>query len=252
MEWHDDAVVLSARPQGESAALAVLLTRAHGRHAGLVRGGHGRHRRSVLESGTLVSARWTARLPEHLGALTLEPVRGYGVALLDQPERLAALVSACALVEVGLPEREPHPAIYRSLIALFDVLDQSAWAEATVRWEVGLLAELGFGLDLERCAVTGTISPLVGVSPRSGRAVSQAAAGPWTDRLLILPRFLGGQGTSGSWGSRDQAEVAAGLALTGHFLDRHLPGGLPPARRRFAERYGRGGPKSGREGATRS
>ncbi|MEI6557433.1 MAG: DNA repair protein RecO [Rhodospirillaceae bacterium] len=233
MEWTDQALVLSARAQGESSALVSLLTEARGRHAGLVRGARTAGRRASVEPGTLVCARWRARLPEQLGSLTLEPLRSFGAALLDQPERLAALVSACALVEAGLSEREPHPALYRGLLALFEALEAPAWAEATVRWELGLLAELGFGLDLSRCAVTGAAGDLAAVSPRSGRAVSRAAAAPWGDRLLPLPAFLTGQGGGGP------EQVRQGLALTGHFLERHLPGGLPPARRRLAERAGR-------------
>ena len=240
MEWTDDALVLSSRPQGESSALVVLLTAGRGRHAGLVRGGRSRSRRSTLEPGTQVQARWRARLSDQLGALTLEPVRSYGVALLDRPDRLAALVSACALVEAGLSDREPHAGLYQAVLALFDALERPAWAEATVRWEVGLLAELGFGLDFSRCAVTGEATgELVAVSPRTGRAVSRAAAGPWADRLLPLPGFLLG-GVAGG-----VQAVCQGLALTGYFLERHLPGGLPPARLRFAERYGRDASKSG-------
>lgn len=234
MDWRDDAIVLSARSQGETSAVASLLTAGRGRHGGLVRGGRSGGARAALEPGTLVQARWRARLPEHLGTLTVEPVRAYGVALLDRPERLAAVVSACALVEAGLPEREPHPALYAALLALFEALEHPAWAEATVRWEVGLLAELGFGLDLERCAVTGERAELVAVSPRSGRAVCRRAAEPWGDRLLPLPGFLTAAGGAGG-----ADEVRRGLALTGYFLDRHLPRGLPPARRRLAERYGR-------------
>ena len=236
MEWLDQALVLSARPQGETSALVCLFTETRGRHAGLVRGARTAARRATVEPGTLVLARWRARLPEQLGTLTLEPLRSHGAALLDQPDRLAALVSSCALVEAGLSEHEPHPALYHGLLALFEALEHPAWAEATVRWELGLLAELGFGLDLSCCAVTGSRGELVAVSPRSGRAVSRAAAGPWADRLLPLPGFLAGEGGGGP------EAVRQGLALTGYFLDRHLHGGLPPARRRFAERAGRASP----------
>ncbi len=244
MEWTDQALVLSARPYGEASALVCLLTEARGRHNGLVRaantspganpGAKSRAAfRGVVEPGTQVSARWRARLQDRLGRFALEPVRSYGVAVLDQPERLAALVSACALVEAGLPEREPHPAVYHGLVALLEALDQPLWAEATVRWELGLLAELGFGLELSRCAVSGVSHGLVAVSPRTGRAVSHAVAEPWGGRLLALPGFLVGQGGGGA------EEVRQGLALTGFFLNQHLHGGLPPARRRLAERAGR-------------
>ena len=227
-EWRDQAVVLSARPHGETSAVVCLLTETRGRHAGLVRGGRSPRQRATLEPGTLVSASWRARLPDALGTFALEPLRAYGAAVFERPEPLAALVSACALTEAGLPEREPHPALFHGLIALLDALDQPAWGEATVRWEVGLLAELGFGLDLSRCAVTGGTDDLIAVSPRTGRAVSRGAAEPWADRLLPLPAFLTGRGNGG------REEVRQGFALTGHFLERCLEGGLPPARRRLA------------------
>ncbi|WP_029006815.1 DNA repair protein RecO [Azospirillum halopraeferens] len=234
MDWTDRGIVLSARPHGETAAVAVLLTRDHGRHAGLVQGGRSSRRRADLEPGTLVAARWRGRLVEHLGTFTLESVHAYAAVLLDDPLRLAALASACALTESALPERQPHPAVFDGLLALFDVLGGTAWAEAYVRWEAGLLAELGFGLDIDRCAVTGSNDYLAYVSPRTGRAVSVAAGEPYRDRLLPLPGFLAGRGGGG----RD--EVLEGLRLTGHFLERHLLNGpLPPSRLRLAERIGR-------------
>ena len=174
----------------------------------------------------MVRARWRARVPEHLGTLTLEPIRSFGVALFERPGPLAALVSACALLEAGLAEHEPSPRVYQSGLALFAALELPVWAEAYVRWEVGFLAALGFGLDLTACAVTGETDDLSHVSPRTGRAVSRAAAVPWGDRLLVLPRFLRGQGGG-------PAEVLAGLALTGYFLERFLPDGVPAARRRL-------------------
>lgn len=236
MEWSDQGIVLANRPHGESAAVVTLLAHAHGSHAGLVLGGRSSRLRAVTEPGTVVAVRWRGRLAEHLGTFTLEPLRGYAAGLLDDPPRLAALASACALVEAALPEHQPHPAVHDGLCALFEVLDGgAAWAEAYVRWEVGLLAELGFGLDLARCAVTGAADDgnayLAFVSPRTGRAVSAAAGEPYRDRLLALPGFLIGHGQGGA------AEVAAGLRLTGHFLERHvLNAALPPARARLAER----------------
>ncbi|HYH18809.1 MAG TPA: DNA repair protein RecO [Azospirillum sp.] len=235
MEWTDQGIVLSTRPHGDAAALAVLLTREHGRHAGLVHGGRSSRQRGNLEPGTLVSARWRARLNEHLGTLTVEPVRGYAAGLLDDPLRLAALTAACALVEAALPEREPHPALFDGMKALLEVLDEApAWPEAYVRWEVGLLGELGFGLDLDRCAVTGSNDYLAFVSPRTGRAVSAVVGEPFRDRLLPLPGFLIGRGLGGP------GEVTEGLRLTAFFLERHLLNApLPPARVRLAERLGR-------------
>lgn len=232
MEWSDRGIVLSTHPHGETAAVASLLTRDHGRHAGLVHGGRSARLRGQLEAGTLVEARWRARLADQLGTMTVEAVHGYAAPLLDQPERLAALAASCALAAAALPEREAHPALFDGLLALFGLLDTSAWAEAYVRWEVGVLAELGFALDLERCAVTGANDYLAYVSPRSGRAVSAAAGEPYRDRLLRLPGFLAGHGGGGA------AEVGDGLVLTGHFLERHVLGGpLPPARTRLYERF---------------
>lgn len=239
MEWTDQGIVLSSRPHGETAAVVTLLAREHGRHAGLVMGGRSSRQRGNTEPGSVVAVRWRGRLAEHLGTYTLESVRGYAAGLLDDPPRLAALTSACALVEAALPERQPHPALYDGLCALLEVLDGApAWAEAYVRWEVGLLAELGFGLDLERCAVRGDITDtneyLAYVSPRTGRAVSVSAGEPFRDRLLPLPGFLIGRGLGGA------EEAAAGLRLTGHFLERHvLNAPLPPARERLAERLKR-------------
>ena len=232
MEWSDQGIVLSARPHGEGSAVATLLTREHGRHAGLVMGGRSTRQRGALEPGTLVAARWRARLADHLGTYALEPVHGYAAAFLDDPPKLAALASACALVETALPEHEPHAALFDGLLALFGLLDTTAWAESYVRWEIGLLAELGFGLDLDRCAVTGANDYLAYVSPRTGRAVSASVGEPYRDKLLRLPGFLIGLGGGGP------QEVREGLRLTGHFLERHvLNGPLPPARARLSERY---------------
>lgn len=231
MEWSDRGIVLSARAHGEASAVATLFTREHGRHSGLVHGGRSARLRGALEPGTLVAGRWRARLAEHLGSLSVEPVHGYAAAFLDDPARLAALAAACAVTEAAVPERAAHPALFDGLLALFGLLDTSAWAEAYVRWEVGLLAELGFALDLERCAVTGGNDWLAYVSPRTGRAVSAVAGEAYRDKLLPLPAFLGGRGGGGP------GEVMAGLALTGHFLERHaVHGPLPPARGRLIDR----------------
>ncbi len=232
MEWSDQGIVLSTRPHGETSAVASLLTREHGRHAGMVMGGRSSRQRGSLEPGTLVAARWRGRLPEHLGNFSLETAHGYAAAFLDDPPRLAALTAACALVEAAIPEHEPHSALFDGLLALFGLLGTDAWAETYVRWEVGLLGELGFGLDLDRCAVTGTNDYLAYVSPRTGRAVSAAVGEPYRDRLLPLPGFLIGLGGGGP------REVEEGLRLTEHFLERHvLSGPVPPARERLRERY---------------
>lgn len=235
MEWSDDAIVLSAVRHGENAAITQLLTRAHGRHAGLVRGGAGRRMRGVLQPGNQVHAAWRARLAEHLGTLTCELVHPFAAPLLDEPARLAGLQAACALSQAALPEREPHPRVFAHLLALLGLLrDAPDWPAAYVRWELALLSELGFGLDLTECAATGRNDQLAYVSPKSGRAVSISAGEPYRARLLPLPAFLldGGSGNA--------AEVAAGLVLTGHFLEQHAftPHGrtLPAARGRLVRR----------------
>ncbi len=244
MEWIDRAIVLSTRLHGEGAVVATLLTRERGRHAGLVQGARGARQRGVLETGNHVAVRWRGRLPEHLGNYVLELDRSLAAGLLDDPLRLSALVSACAMTEAALPDREPHTAAFDGLSALLTNLDSLFWDALYVKWELGLLQELGFGLDLTRCAATGSGDGLAFVSPRTGRAVSLSAGEPYRDRLLPLPGFLVGSGEAAP------ADVATGLDLTGHFLERRALGaggtGMPAARTRFVERYRKHATKSGR------
>lgn len=216
MEWSDEGIVLAVRRHGESAAIVSLLTQGHGRHAGLVRGGASRRMRGFLQPGNGVSATWRARLEEHLGTLTVEPMASHAT-LYDKPGPLAALTAATALVESALPERAPHPELYHLLGELLAALDRPGWGEAYVRWELALLADLGFGLDLDSCAATGSNDGLAWVSPKSGRAVSLSAGEPWRDKLLALPPFLTGEG-----GAPDIAQLNEGLRLTGWFLERHV------------------------------
>ncbi len=245
MQWDDEGIVLASRRHGETSAVVSLLTRVHGRHAGLMRGGAGRKARGMLQPGNLVEASWRGRLAEHLGSYTLEMSAAQGTKLLDDADRLACLASSCGIVEQTLPERHPYPAIYDGFCALIDALlsDNGAWAAVYVRWEVGLLDQLGFGLDLTTCAVTGGQDDLAYVSPKTGRAVSAAAAEPYKSRLLPLPAFLIGGGTA------DADDVVAGLALTGCFLARHLlahdAGEIAPARERFLHRMARKSTRSG-------
>jgi DNA repair protein RecO (recombination protein O) len=240
MEWRDSGIVLAARRHGETSAVVSLLTERHGRHAGLVRGGMGRRARGVYQPGNEVAAHWRARLADHLGHFTCELVRARAGPLLDQPLPLAALAAACAVVEAALPERHPYPALHAGLLSLLDALaDDERWPEAYARWELALLGELGFGLDLTACAASGVTENLIYVSPRSGRAVSGEAGARYRDRLLPLPPFVRDGGTAAA-GSE---EVAAGLKLTGWFLSRHVfadhGGRTPAARDRFVERLGR-------------
>ena len=235
MEWIDDAIVLSARTHGEASAIVTLLTRHHGRHAGLVRGGSGKRMRGVLQPGNRVDARWRARLAEHLGTLTCELARAFAADLLDDPGRLAGLSAACAVAESVLPEREPHTVVFEGLLALLEALQSEAWPSLYVKWELGLLGDIGYGLDLSCCAATGVNDQLAYVSPKSGRAVSLAAGEPYRNVLLPLPPFLLATGAVG-----DADEVADGLRLVGYFLERHVfaqhDRQQPPARRRLVER----------------
>lgn len=237
VEWQAPAVVLSARPYGEGAALVTLLTEAHGRHAGLAKGGASRAQAAVWQAGNLVEARWLARLPEQLGALSGELVHATAALAMEDPLALALLSSATALAEAALPEREAHPAVFRGLVSILARLAQGpeeVFADL-VRWEALLLAELGYGLDLSACAATGDTADLTHVSPKSGRAVSMRAAIHYLDRLLVLPPFLLADGDPG-----EPQDWLAGLRLTGHFLDKHLFAAthrpLPDARQRLQDR----------------
>ncbi len=226
MDWTDRGIVLSARRHGESSVILSLLTEAHGRHAGLVRGGQSRRRRGVLEPGNLVAASWRARLEEHLGSYTVELETGHAARVLDRADRLAALTSICATLDCCLAEREPHPALFANTLRLIAALESEAFAALYVVWELGLLGELGFGLDLSACAATGVVDDLVYVSPRSAQAVSRAAGAPYRDKLLPLPEFLKGNGGPGP------GDILDGLRLTGYFLDRHV---FQPQERRFPD-----------------
>jgi len=234
MQWIDDAILLSARSHGETALLVTLLTREHGRHAGLVQGGQSKRHRPAWQTGTLFEIKWQARLAEHLGGVSGEARRSYAARWLDDAARLGGISAICAVAEVCLPERVPHPAAFGGLVALLDGMNEDHWPSLYAHWELGLLGELGFGLDLSVCAATGAVDDLVYVSPKTGRAVSRAAGEAYRDRMLALPSFLR-EGIT-----QDSAEVAAALALTGFFLDRHVlaPHGkaLPAARSRLVDR----------------
>ena len=217
MEWHDDGIVLTARKHGESSAIVTLLTREHGRHAGLVRGGMGRRKRGLFQPGNRVRATWRARLAEHLGSYTCEMTAAVAAPFMDDRLRLAGLSAICAVAEAALPERERYEPVYEGMRILLDVLDQDIWPTIYVKWEMGLLQELGFGLDLTCCAATGITENLNYVSPKSARAVSADAAEPFKHVLLRLPGFLIDTGQTASW-----PDIADGLRLTGFFLDRQV------------------------------
>nr|WP_208103416.1 DNA repair protein RecO [Rubellimicrobium sp. CFH 75288] len=241
IEWCDEGIVLDVRPHGETAVVLDAFTAERGRHAGLVPGGISRRMRPFLQPGTLVQLVWRARLDEQLGRFAAEPVRNRAASLLGDPLALAALSAVTALLATVLPDRAPHPGLYARTDALLDLLasaERTLWPLAYLRWEQALLDELGFGLDLGTCAVTGRSDDLGFVSPRTGRAVSREAAVPWAARLLPLPPVLRGEGEA------DTADLLAALAVTGHFVAARLvPEGrsLPPARSRLLDLLAREG-----------
>ena len=233
MDWRDEGVLLSMRPHGESAAIIEVLTAAHGRHAGVVRGGASRKMAATLQPGTGLQLEWRARLDDHIGTFTVEPLRSRAHLLSDRLA-LSGLLSVCSLLRTALPEREPHPVLWPATIQLMDRLGGDGWTSAYLRWEFLLLEELGFGLDLTSCAVTGATEGLAYVSPKTGRAVTVAGAGDWADRLLPLPAGIAGDG------ALSPVSVAQGLRLTGFFLDRGLrpvlhERPLPEARARLVD-----------------
>ncbi|QPF82188.1 DNA repair protein RecO [Bradyrhizobium genosp. L] len=220
MEWTDEGIVLGVRRHGESSAIVELLTREHGRHLGLVRGGASSRMRPILQPGNDVTAVWRARLDEHLGMYTVEGTRLRAASLLGASHAVYGVTHLAALARL-LPERDPHEDIYEMLQGTLDDFEDAGVAAVhLIRFELAMLTELGFGLDLGNCAATGATTDLVYVSPKSGGAVSRAAGEPWADRLLPLPAFLReGEGGSNSWSDED---LRAGFAITGLFLLRHV------------------------------
>ncbi len=217
MDWNDDAIVLSVRRYGESSAILECLTREHGRHLGLVRGGASHRLRSTLQRGNTLRLNWRARLSEHLGGYTAELVRARAGDAIENRQVLVGVNAFASVASSVLPEREPHLPIFEVGEILLDAIvnqDLLHWGPLFVRWEAGLLEALGFGLDLSRCAATGRTEDLRYVSPKSGRAVSDEAAAPYRERLLALPAFLLGSQA----GEPELTDIAAGLNLTGHFL----------------------------------
>ncbi len=224
MQWSDEGIILGVRRHGETSVIADVLTRDHGRYLGLVRGGRSRVQRPVLQPGNSVSAVWRARIEDHLGGFVLEPVKLRAASIMDDPFRLAGMMTLTTLAQL-LPEREAHRRLHDASLLVLDQLEtDGVWPALLVRWEMGLLDELGFGLDLSQCAASGVVEGLAYVSPKTGRAVSLAAGEAWKDRLLALPAFLGAEG-----GSPDRADIQAGFKLTGYFLERHVmgPRGVP-------------------------
>ncbi len=235
IEWRDEGALLKVRKHGESSAIIEVFTQTHGRAAGIVRGGTSRKIAPILQPGAQLDVTWKARLEDHLGSFTVEPVRSRAAQVMSDRMALAGLNAVTSILAFVLPEREDHPPLYARTIQLLDLLGQGdVWPLAYLQWELALLEELGFGLTLDACAVTGSNDELVYVSPRTGRAVGRHAAGDWADKLLPLPPVLVGEGDA------DIAEILTALRTTGHFLTNHLVPSLgdrtlPEARARLLD-----------------
>ena len=239
--WQDEAALLAVRPFGEISVIIEVFSADHGRHAGVVRGGTSRKIAPHLQPGAQLAVTWKARLDEHLGSFTIEPIRSRAAAAMGDRLALAGLNAVCALLALALPEREPHPRLYDWTVKLLDLLGQGdLWPLAYLRWEQALLDEMGFGLDLTACAATGRTEDLIFVSPKSGRAVSRGGAGDWAERMLPLPPVLAGQGEA------SHGEIVRALGTTGYFIEHRLLASLgdkqmPAARARLLEAIARAG-----------
>jgi len=239
MEWRGAGILVAVRRHGESSAIIEVFTETHGLHAGVVRGGAGRRMGPILQPGAQLDVVWRARLENHIGSYTVEPIRSRAAAAMADRLMLAGLNAVTSLLSYCLPERQTHAALYRQTEQLLDLLEHpEVWPLAYLKWEMALLAEVGFSLQLDACAVSGVTVDLGFVSPKSGRAVSRAAAGEWADRLLPLPDILRGIGNA------PDLEVFEGLKTTGHFFHSQVAatlGGrpLPEARARFVDAFSR-------------
>lgn len=215
MDWRDEGILLNVRKHGEGSAIIEVFTHEHGRHAGIVRGGGSRKMAPILQPGAQLSLEWKARLEEHLGSFTIDPVKSRAVAIMSDRATLAAMGSIAALLTVGLAEREAHHALYLRTENLLDALGETSdWPSRYALWELAFLTDVGFGLDFNECAATGGTQDLIYVSPKSGRSVSREGGKDWADQLLPLPRFLRLDDVV-----ENQTEVIAALRTTGYFLE---------------------------------
>ena len=237
ISWQDTGIILSVRPHGENGGVVSLLTQAHGRTAGYVYGATSARTRGVLEIGNVVSASWQAKNHEQLGTYTLELDKSHAADVIGESIKLTALQSACALADRTLPEHEKHPGVFEGMLAFMSAFASDLWAVSYIYWEIGLLRELGFGLDLTKCVKTGLGTDLRYVSPKSGCAVSAEAGDEYKDRLLALPPFLRGEARF------DPVDILDGLKLTGHFLLHRVfaqaNANLPEPRLRLEEKFAR-------------
>lgn len=230
MNWQDEGFVLSVRKHGESSVIVNLLTEKHGKHGGYVRGGASKKQRAIYQTGNMVEAKWNSRVDEALGAYACDILMGYPAAVMSDSLKLSCIVSACELANLVLPEREPVEPVFHAMHGLFDDLqvcgygeDEFFYLQTYILWEMVLLNSLGFGLSLDKCAVTGQSDDLIYVSPKTGRAVSAKMGEKWKDQLLHLPRFIAERAGAGGGEKTDNPikEIVNGLELTGYFLNKH-------------------------------
>ncbi len=235
-QWEDQGIVLSVRAHGENGAIVGLLTQAHGRYSGYVRGIHSKRMRGALEVGNLLEVQWKSRIADQLGFFDLSLVKNNSVNVMGDGLRLGALQAACALCDAALPDREAHEGLFNGTLALFDALRADIWGAAYVMWELAFLRELGFSLDLSRCGANSGDPDLIYVSPKTGRAVSRSAGAPYKEKLLALPGFLSPAG-----GEPTEEAIEQGLDLCAYFLEHwaftHHSSGIPADRLRFGERF---------------
>ena len=239
-QWQDSAIILAVRAHGESGAIVSLLSENHGRYAGYVRGRNGAKMRGTLEVGNKVDAHWQSRVSDGLGWLKLELETPYAARNMGDALRLGALQSACALCDAALPERDGHAGLLHGLEALFETLESDVWAAAYIMWEIALLKELGFSLDLTACAGGGDADDLAYVSPKTGRAVSRVEGAIYKEKLLPLPKFLRPQRD----GEMSAEALIEGFQMTGYFMDHWVfaqhSNGTPEARRMLGRRLEKG------------
>ena len=236
-QWQDQSIILAVHRHGESGAVVSLLTHDNGRQAGYMRGAFSTKNRGSLEVGNIVDANWRARSSDDLGSLSLELSRSTAARIMQDPLKLAALQAACGICDAALPEKEGSSSgIYNGLLALLDILEGQVWAQGYIMWEIALLKELGFALDLNSCAGGGDSQTLAYISPKTGRAVSAKLGEPYKDKLLPLPEFIKPNGVKSGF-----KDIITGLQMTRFFLEHwvfvHHNRGLPDARERLALRF---------------
>ncbi len=238
--WVDQGIIVSLRKHGEGGAVVSILTENHGRHAGYVHGAQSSSKRAILELGNEVSVDWQAKTNDQLGTYKLEEIKNWSGLVMDEPDRLCALLSVCQLCEQSLPERELHKELYYGTKSLLEMLSSDIWGEAYVMWEIAFLRDLGFPIDLSKCAAGGDSEDLIYVSPKSGRAVSRKAGEPYRDKLLELPDFLK-KNKQGSNLLGTSEDLLTGLRLTGYFLEHWVfaqhSKGIPEVRLRFQTQF---------------